>query len=91
MRTMHESELESLGKTLTLEACSLGVAFRPRNVMFAVFAHLFNSIRFSATGAPAARSPAGLLMESAELRAGSDPHGAEQLRRAASAWLSVVR
>ncbi|HSI52732.1 MAG: hypothetical protein ACAH21_09375 [Ramlibacter sp.] len=31
------------------------------------------------------------LMETAEARAGSSPHQAEELRRAASAYLSVVR
>ena len=31
------------------------------------------------------------LMESAEARAGSDPHQAQELREAASAYLRVVR
>lgn len=74
-----------------MELVHFRAAHGPRIAMFAVIAHLFNSIRFSAAAAPAARSPAGLLMESAERYAGSDPHGAEQLRQAASAWLSVVR
>ena len=36
-------------------------------------------------------SPASLLMESADVRAGHDAHHAQELRVAASAWLSVIR
>jgi hypothetical protein len=36
-------------------------------------------------------SPAAALMESADLRAGLDARHAQELRGAASAWLSVVR
>jgi hypothetical protein len=36
-------------------------------------------------------SHASVLMESADVRAGSDAHHAQELRIAASAWLSVVR
>ncbi len=36
-------------------------------------------------------SPAALLMESADVRAGHDAHDAQELRIAASAWLRVVR
>ncbi|WP_218668866.1 hypothetical protein [Variovorax sp. KK3] len=36
-------------------------------------------------------SPAATLMERADSRAGLDAHHAQELRAAASAWLSVVR
>jgi hypothetical protein len=36
-------------------------------------------------------SPAAALMESADTRAGVDAHHAQELRVAASAWLSVIR
>jgi hypothetical protein len=36
-------------------------------------------------------SHASHLMESADALRGFDPHAAEELRSAASAWLSVVR
>ena len=36
-------------------------------------------------------SPAAILMQSADRRAGLDAHHAQELRAAASAWLSVVR
>ena len=41
--------------------------------------------------APALVSPAAALLESAEARVGLDPHHAQELREAASAWLRVVR
>lgn len=65
----------------------------PRNVMFSLFAFaatfVRSILRTSASAAP--QSPAAVLMESACSRAGSDAHQAEELRIAASAWLSVVR
>ncbi|MGO4395025.1 hypothetical protein AB4Z46_27085 [Variovorax sp. M-6] len=36
-------------------------------------------------------SPAAILLQSADRRAGLDAHHAQELRAAASAWLSVVR
>jgi len=36
-------------------------------------------------------SPAAILMQNADRRAGLDAHHAQELRAAASAWLSVVR
>jgi len=36
-------------------------------------------------------SPAALLMQNADRRAGLDAHHAQELRAAASAWVSVVR
>ena len=58
--------------------------------MFTLIARLLSS-------APATRGmaqPAGIanrLKESAEARAGQDPHHAHELRQAARAYLSVVR
>lgn len=46
-------------------------------------------VHTSASAVP--QSPAAVLMESACSRAGSNSHQAEELRIAASAWLSVVR
>ena len=54
--------------------------------MTRLFAHIASFFRTTADEAPA--SPASLLMESADLRAG---HDAQDLRVAASAWLRVVR
>ena len=36
-------------------------------------------------------SPAAILIQTADSRAGLDAHHAQELRAAASAWLSVVR
>ena len=36
-------------------------------------------------------SPAAILMQNADSRAGLDAHHAQELRAAASAWLSVIR
>lgn len=46
---------------------------------------------FSAPAEQSPASPAALLMESADVRAGHDAHHAQELRVAASAWLRVVR
>lgn len=43
------------------------------------------------TAAPVPASPAADLFESADAMAGLDPHHAQKLREAASAWLRVVR
>jgi hypothetical protein len=60
--------------------------------MFALIASLFRSTRRArpANGRRAA-SPAAALMESAGRSAGLDARHAQELRSAASAWLSVVR
>jgi hypothetical protein len=54
--------------------------------LMAQVARLF---QFSSAVVPA--SPAASLMERADARAGLDAHHAQELRSAASAWLSVVR
>jgi hypothetical protein len=52
----------------------------------------FNPFAFAAANtAPPAGSVAQVLMERAEAESGRTPYEAEQLRRAARAWLSVVR
>ena len=57
--------------------------------MFSLFAQV---ARFFSTSADAVTSsPASILMESADVRAGHDARQAQELRVAASAWLSVVR
>jgi hypothetical protein len=61
----------------------------PRTIMFNTFTHWVRSIRTQQVPAPV--SPAAALLESAEARAGFDPHHAQELREAASAWLRVVR
>gem|GEM_PF-1983189 len=57
--------------------------------MFSLLASVFRFLRGN-TSALAA-SPASMLMEHADARAGLDPHHAHELREAASAWLRVVR
>ena len=61
--------------------------------MFSLFAFSATFVRSllqtSASAAP--ESLAAVLMESAGSRAGSDARHAQELRVAASAWLSVVR
>jgi hypothetical protein len=64
--------------------------------MYTVFAFL-TRLRYFKNGMPSLRSAspargvASDLMESAEARAGLNPHQALELRRAAGAYLSVVR
>jgi hypothetical protein len=60
----------------------------PRCAMFHLLSLLAHFFRSSDVVVP---SHAAHLMESADARGGQDPHEAESLRRAASAWLSVVR
>ena len=93
MHRAHKVALDIYGITLSLLLYLLGRRFQPRNVMFSLFAFAATFVRsFLHTSASAApQSPAALLMESADRRAGSDAHQAQELRVAASAWLSVVR
>ena len=55
--------------------------------MYALFAQLARFL----SQTPAHNGVARRLMESAEARAGTDPRQAQELRVAASAYLSVVR
>jgi len=57
--------------------------------MFSLIAQVARFFRSSNASAPA--SHAATLMETADVRAGLDAHHAQELRVAASAWLSVVR
>lgn len=57
--------------------------------MFSLLSLLARSFEFSRD--VASSSPAADLMEVADSRAGLDPHHAQELREAASAWLRVVR
>jgi hypothetical protein len=57
--------------------------------MFSLIAQIGRFIASSRS--PTLPSPAAALMESAGIRAGVDAHHAQELRVAASAWLSVVR
>jgi hypothetical protein len=57
--------------------------------LLAQVARLFRSSSSTAIEVPA--SPAATLMENADFSAGLDAHYAQELRVAASAWLSVVR
>jgi hypothetical protein len=57
--------------------------------MFNLLAQLTRFFSSAADTTP--DSPASLLMESADVRAGHDAHDAQELRVAASAWLRVVR
>lgn len=57
--------------------------------MFSLIAQVARFFRSSSANVPA--SHAAALMESADMRAGRGAHHAQELRAAASAWLSVVR
>jgi hypothetical protein len=90
MHEVHNFVMEILGKTLNLRfittpAPSMGGA----TIMFTLVAQVARLFRFKTLEAPV--SPAAALMESADSRAGMNAHQAQELRAAASAWLSVVR
>jgi hypothetical protein len=57
--------------------------------MFSLVAQVARFFRSNPVEVPA--SPAAALMESAGHSVGNDAHRAQELRAAASAWLSVVR
>ncbi|MDM0002384.1 hypothetical protein QTI24_27540 [Variovorax sp. J22P240] len=57
--------------------------------MFSLIAQVARFLRPACETTPS--SPAAVLMESAGSRAGLDARQAQELRVAASAWLSVVR
>ena len=90
MHDAHNFGLEILGKTLNLgfiitPARAMGRA----RIMFSLLALVARLFRSKTLEIPA--SPAAALMESADSRAGMNAHQAQELRAAASAWLSVVR
>ena len=57
--------------------------------MFSLFGQLLRFFRPAPADVPS--SYAAMLFESADSRAGLSPRQANELRAAASAWLSVVR
>jgi hypothetical protein len=77
------------GKPLILVHHHSSAACTPANVMFSLVAQVARLFRFNPLETPS--SPAATLMESADSRAGLDARHAQELRAAASAWLSVVR
>lgn len=58
--------------------------------MFSLLALVARIFRSEPAGVDAA-SPAAALLQKAGSRAGQDAHQAQELRAAASAWLSVIR
>jgi len=56
-----------------------------------MFTLLAQVARFFRSSAPADANLATTLMEAADGFAGTDVHHAQELRAAASAWLSVIR
>lgn len=58
-------------------------------IMFSLAALVARLFRSESFDTPA--TPAAMLMEIADARAGLDARHAQELRAAASAWLSVVR
>jgi len=64
------------------------VVTKTRNIMLSLIAQVVNFFRRSSVAEP---SHASVLMEAADGMAGYDARHAQELRAAASAWLSVVR
>jgi hypothetical protein len=90
MQDAHDLSLEILGKTLNLDFIITPAPGSARaRFMFSLFAQVAHLFRSKTLEIPA--SPAAALMESADSRAGMNAHQAQELRAAASAWLSVVR
>lgn len=78
------------GKTLNLTVLPLFAVCAALVVMYLPIARVVAFLSFVRTGG-ATPGVARSLMETAGARAGRDPRQAEQLRRAARAYLSVVR
>ncbi len=88
MQSAHNLAMQVLGKTLKVHPSPTGgVVQKTRNTMFALLAQVANFFRSSASEP----SHASTLMEAADSMAGFDARQAQELRAAASAWLSVVR
>lgn len=88
MQKTHDVGLDVLGKTLNLVSSTPAREW-PRNIMLSFISHWVCFFRPTLVATPS--SPAAALMESADRSAGVDAHHAQELRAAASAWLSVVR
>jgi hypothetical protein len=78
-----------LGKTLNV-GVSQFFAIGWRQVMYTLFSQVFRFLPFARAVAPV-HGVAHNLMERAEAGAGRNPQQAQELRRAARAYLSVVR
>ena len=90
MHDAHNLVVEILGKTLNLPFITHFSAVHGGAItMFSLVAQVARLFRSKTVEVPA--SPAATLMERADSRAGMDAHQAQELRAAASAWLSVVR
>ena len=81
--------LATLGKTLNLQVLQLW-ALNKRSSMYQLFNQVFRFLPRMRRVAPV-NGVAHNLLERAEARAGRNPFQAQELRRAAFAYLSVVR
>ena len=81
--------LKNWGKPLILFHRHSAPPERQRTIMFHLLALVARFFRPTLQAVDA--SPAAILMQNADRRAGLDAHHAQELRAAASAWLSVVR
>ncbi|SEB23131.1 hypothetical protein [Variovorax sp. YR216] len=88
MQEAHSLVFEYVGKTLNLRVIIILRARLSRTTMFTLLAQV---ARFFRSSGPANANLATTLMEAADGRAGLDAHHAQELRAAASAWLSVIR
>ena len=83
------NELQKLGKTLIIFPSSFFTLLR-QICMFRLFAKIPGFMFFSTQRVPAG-DVAHQLMECADAGAGRDPQRAQELRRAAQAYLRVIR
>ncbi len=89
MRGMHGDEVVKTRENPILLPIVTHAAWSRENIMSPLLT--FWSRWMQPTTAPVPASPAADLFESADAMAGLDPHQAQELREAASAWLRVVR
>lgn len=89
MRGMHEDGVVKTRENPILLPIVTHAAWSRENIMSPLLT--FWSRWMQPTTAPVPASPAADLFESADAMAGLDPHHAQELREAASAWLRVVR
>lgn len=82
-------DLKNWGKPLILSYRHSAPPDGQRTIMFQLIALVARFLRPAVQAVDA--SPAAILMQNADSRAGLDAHHAQELRAAASAWLSVVR
>lgn len=82
--------LATLGKTLNLTVSQLFACLTGDLFMYTLLSQIFRFLPFSSARAPV-HGVAHNLMERAEAGAGRNPVRAQELRRAARAYLRVVR